>query len=523
MKKNLIMKMKFLYIGLCLALLVTASCKKHDYANGELSPIISVGDMRMLYKGSDVTLTKNNMLGAYKITGTVISRPDSGNVPQGIVVMQNYRRAMLRGISFNLGAAATNYKSGDSLLINVEGAILKRVNGSLQITGLQESNIQRISQGNKVNVQPASSYSIKQNPDQYENTLVQVKTATISPAPKFDDTFAGDRYLVNGADSIMLHTEATASFAGAKLPASATVAGILFVGKDAAGQDALQLWPRGISDVSDITKPADPNATLGKAPVIITGYINDTKGADGNYEYFQFMATRTIDFAKTPMAVITCTNAGTAAPNAGDAPGAGWATGGGRTYKFNLTSGTVTKGEFFYVGGSNKKINGPNTTDISTAKWIRSIAYVTNDGDGFGGASSGLLPNSGNAGGIAIFDGITITEASVPVDAILFGGTGKTTIFNATTNKGYRVADNDRYNAIDVTGVAQPFFFQGTNTYVIPHSTPSDAGIFVKLGGKFDATNKTWVTPRGFVFFTLSATSPLSAIETGTDVSALVN
>ncbi|AMR31255.1 hypothetical protein A0256_07350 [Mucilaginibacter sp. PAMC 26640] len=523
MKKHIIMKTKFLYIILCLVALVAASCQKHDYARGELSPIISVGDMRVLYKGADVTLTKDNMLGAYQITGTVISRPDSGNVPQGIVVIQNYRRAMLRGISFDLGAVAGNYKSGDSLVVNVEGTVLKRVNGSLQITGLSESKIQRISQGNPVNVQSVSSYSIKLNPDQYENTLVQVKTANISPAPKFDDTFAGDRFLVNGADSIMLHTETAASFAGAKLPANATVAGILFVGKNAAGQDALQLWPRGISDISDITKPADPNATLGKAPVIITGFINDTKGADGNYEYFQFLATRTIDFTKTPMAVITCTNAGSAAPNAGDAPGAGWATGGGRTYKFNLTSGTVTKGEFFYVGGSNKKINGPNTTDISTAKWIRSIAYVTNDGDGFGSASSGLLPNSGNAGGIAIFDGVTITEASVPVDAILFGGTGKTTVFNAITNKGYRVADNDRYNALDAAGAAQPFFYQGTNTYVIPHSTPADAGIFVKLGGKFNATSKTWVTPRGFVFFTLSATSALNAIETGTDVSALIN
>lgn len=517
------MKTRFLYFALCLAASVTGSCKKHDLADGQLSPIIAVGDLRVLYKGTDVSLTKEKMLGAYQITGTVISRPDSGNVPAGIVVMQNYRRAQLRGISFDLGAAASSYHSGDSLLINVEGTMLRRVNGSLQITGLTEANIKKISEKNPVNVLSVSSYSIKQNPDQYENTLVQVKTATISPAPKFDDTFAGDRFLVNGADSIMLHTEATASFASAALPASATVAGILFVGKNAAGESSLQLWPRVFSDISDITKPADPNASLGKSPVIITGYINDTKGADGNYEYFQFRATRTIDFTKTPMAVITCTNAGTAAPNAGDAPGAGWATGGGRTYKFNLTTGMVQKGEFFYVGGSNKRINGPNTTDISAAKWIRSIAYVTNDGDGFGSASSGLLPNSGNAGGVAIFDGITVTETSVPVDAILFGGTGKTTVFNATTNKGYRVADNDRYNALDATGVAQPFFLQGTNTYIIPHSTPADAGIFVKLGGNFDATTKTWITPRGFTFLTLTATSPLTDIETGNGANTITN
>ncbi|MCQ6958671.1 DUF5689 domain-containing protein [Mucilaginibacter aquariorum] len=515
-------KTRFFYIAICLAVLLISACQKHNFTAGELSPTIAVGDLRVLYKGADVTLTKEKLLGATQIVGTVISMPDSGNVPSGIVVMQNYRRGVLRGISFSLGNAASAYHSGDSLVINVVGTTLKRVNGSLQISGLSETAIKKVSENNHVTVQSASSYSIKNNPDQYESTLVQIKMATVSPAPNIDDTFAGDRYLVNGADSIMLHTEASASFANAKLPASATVAGILLIGKNNQGETALQLWPRGISDVSDITKPADPNASLGKSPVIVTGYINDTKGADGNYEYFQFRATRDIDFSKTPMAVVSCTNAGAAEPNKGDAPGAGWATGGGRTYKFNLTEGSVLKGEFFYVGGSNKRINGPNTTDISTAKWIRSIAYVTNDGDGFGSATAGLLPNSGNAGGVAIFDGVIVTETSVPVDAVLFGGTGVTTIYNATTNKGYRVADNDHYNALDGS-TAQPFFYQGTNTYVIPHSTPADAGFFVKLGGNFDATSKTWLTPRGFKLYQLQPTSSLSDIETGADVNVMSN
>jgi hypothetical protein len=520
MKRYTLMKTRFLYIAFCLITMAITACQKHDFAGGELSPIIAVGDLRTLYKSSDVTLSKDKLLGATQIIGTVISMPDSGNAPQGLVVMQNLRRGMLRGIAFPLGEAAANYHSGDSLVINIEGTTLKRVNGSLQIVGLTEAAITKVSAGNPVTVQASSSYSIKTNPEQFESTLVKVKTATISPAPKPDETYAGDRYLVNGADSIIMHTEATAKLAEAKLPASASVAGLLLVGNDANGAENFQLWPRGISDISDITKPSDPNASLGKSPVVITGYINDTKGADGNYEYLQFRATRDIDFSKTPMAVVTCTNAGAAAPNPGDAPGAGWATGGGRSYKFNLTEGAVTKGEFFYVGGSNKRINGPNTTDISGAKWIRAIAYVTSDGDGFGSASTGLLPNSGNAGGVAVFDGITVTEASVPVDAILFGGTGKATIYNATTNKGYRVADNDHYSSID--GV-QPFFYQGTNTYVIPHSTPADMGFFVKLGGSFDATAKTWTIPRAFKFYQMQPTSDLSEIESGADVNVMTN
>ncbi|TWR24994.1 hypothetical protein FPZ42_14685 [Mucilaginibacter achroorhodeus] len=514
------MKTRFIYIAICLATILLGACKKHDYAAGELSPIIAVADLRAIYKGSDVTLTKENMLGATNIIGTVISMPDSGNAPKGLVVMQNFRRGMLRGIAIELGAASTNYHSGDSLMLKVEGATLKRVDGLLQISGLAETAITKISEKNPVTIQSSASYAIKTNPDQFESTLVRIKTATVSPTPTPDDTFSGDRYLVNGADSILMHTEATAALAASKLPASASVAGLLLVGKSSRGGTGFQLWPRGISDITDIIKPADPNASLGMLPVIITGYINDTKGADGNYEYFQFRATRNIDFSKTPMAVVTCTNSGTAEPNKGDAPGSGWATGGGRTYKFNLTEGTVTKGEFFYVGGSNKRINGPNTTDISGAKWIRSIAYVTNVGDGFGSASSGLLPNSGNAGGIAIFDGINVTETSVPVDAILFGGSGITTIYNATTNKGYRVPESDHYNPISGS---QPFFLQGTNTYIIPHSTPADQGFFVKLGGAFDAKNKTWITPRGYKFYQLQSTSALSEIESGADVNMMSN
>jgi hypothetical protein len=320
----------------------------------------------------------------------------------------------------------------------------------------------------------------------------------------------------------VLHTEAAASFANAAIPASATFTGILFQSQNTAGKTIFQVWPRSGADVTDIVKPVDPDGSLGPNPVIVTGYVNDSKGADGNYEYFQFRATQNIDFSKTPMAVVTCTNAGTAAPNAGDAPGAGWATGGGRTYKFNLTAGKVNKGDFFYVGGSNKRIDGPNTTDISTANWIRTIAYVTTDGDGFGSASTGLLPNSGNAGGIAIFVGTNVSNTSIPVDFVLFGGTGIPTIYNATTGKGYLAVDNDHYHLKDPTsGAAQSFIFQGSNTYVIPHSTPADAGIFVKLGGSFDMNNKLWTKPRGYTFFTMSPTSALTDIETGTDVTAV--
>lgn len=510
------MKTKILYTLLAFMAVIWSACKKHDYAEGTLSPITSLEDVRGLHKGTDVTMDRNSLMGAYQITGVVISQPDSGNVPANTVVMQNTRRSKTRGIILAVNNANT-YKPGDSLLINIEGKTLSKVNGSLQITGLTNESITKVSENETINVQAASSYSINLKPGDFESTLVSITSGTVNPLPELGDTFVGDKSIVNGADSIILHTEPTANYAQTELPATATFTGILFIAQNASGVPVIQVWPRRGGDITDRVAPPDPNAPkLGKFPVIITGFVNDAKGGDGNYEYFQFRATRDINFEETPMSVVTCTNAGSAAPYAGTAPAGGWATGGGRTYKFNLTTGSVTKGEFFYVGGSFKKINGANSTDMTSVKWARDIDYRNNDGDGFGSKSGGLLPNSGNAGGIAIFEGINIAEESVPVDVVFFGGTGKTTIFNEVDNFGYRIVESDHYNPIDpATSTPQPFFYQGTNQYVIPHKAPADLGIFVKLGGVFNATTKTWATPRAHEFFQMVMETPVSDIETG--------
>lgn len=518
------MKVKFLYLLLLWTVVLSTSCKKHDYAEGALSPLTFMEAVRSLYNGSDVALNKENLTGASQLVGVVISNPEGGNAPEGLLVIQNTRRQKTRGISLAL-STASSYKSGDSIMVTIEGGVLKKVNGVLQISGLSDASIKKISSGNKVNVQSVSSYSINLKPGDYESTMVMVKSGTINPLPLPTTTFLGNKTIVNGADSIIMHTEPTASFANEALPATANFAGILLAGQNSSGAVMMQIWPRFTEDITARTAPPDPNGPgLGKFPVLISGFVADAKGADGNYEYAQLLATKDIDFEKNPMSLVMCTNAGAATPNPAAPPGAGWATGGGRTYKFNLSYGSVKKGEFFYVGGSNKRINGANSTNISDSKWIRAIAYVTNDGDGFGSASGGLLPNSGNAGGIALFEGTNITETSIPADVVFFGGTGKTTIFDAVTNKGYRIMDNDHYHLKDLASATdQPFLFQGTNTYIAPHQTVTDMGYFVKLGGKFDTAKKTWETPRDCVFYLMNQNSIVSEIEGGGDVTILSN
>lgn len=508
------MKTRFLYLLLLFAA-IWSGCEEHDYAEGVLSPYTTIGDVRNLYKGSDVTLTRKNLMDASKFSGVVISNPANGNSPDGLLIIQNQVGSKVKGIAIAL-ETASSYAFGDSLVIDVEGAVLKKVNGSLQLTGISDTKIEVAASNRPVNARAVSSLTLNTSPQEYESTLVQVKSAVVSPAPEFGQAMTGDWQIMNGENGIGLHVEADAAFAAEDMPASASFAGIFILSQASdAEPPVLQIWPQNLTDITDIIAPPDPNAVLGEHAVIITGFVNDAKGADGNYEYFQFMATQDIDFTKTPMSVITCTNAGSAQPYAGAAAQQGWATGGGRTYKFNLTSGTVKKGEFFYVGGSRMLINGPNSTDIEDAKWIKTIDYVNNAGDGIGDKSGGLLPNSGNAGGIAIFEGIDIKESSVPMDAVFYGGTGKTTMVDLVNGYGYRVPKNEHYNPVDPdTSIEQPFFYQGTNQYVIPHAAPADQGIFVKLGGEFDVTTGTWTTPRGHEFFVMTQSTELTEIET---------
>lgn len=509
--------MKNIYLYMLLAAVASlVACKKPDYIKGTLSPIIAVSDLRALYRGADLPLTVENMSGAHQIVGVVISDAASGNAPAGIVVLQNFRRNFLKGVNLVLGANAASYLPGDSLVVDLTGGTLTRANGSLQIVGLSAQSITKVASNKAQKVQAISSTALLASPNTYESTLVTIGGGSFSPKPAVGETYVGNKVLINGTNTYTLHTEATAAYAGELLPLSADITGIPFrVG--AAGAEVVQLWPRTFADIKDVSDPGEQDPETARGRVVITGFANDVKGSDANAEYIQLMATTDVDFSKTPFSVVTCTNAGTVIHTAG------WATGGARTYKFNLRSGIVRKGEFFYVGGINKRINGPGSTDISASKWIRAINYGNDPGDGLGDKSGGLLPNSGNAGGIALFAGTTVVEATAPIDVVFFGGTAKPSVLDETRNPkiGYRIATNDHYLNTPI----QPFFFQGTNTYIIPHVTPADQGIFVKLGGVFNAKDRVWETAnaRKYTFYLMTATSLATELETGADVTKLSN
>jgi hypothetical protein len=183
-----------------------------------------------------------------------------------------------------------------------------------------------------------------------------------------------------------------------------------------------------------------------------------------------------------------------------------------RTFKFNLTSGTAAKGTFFYVGGTGKLINGANSTNISSVNWVRSFNYTTTDGDGFGTKTGGLFANSGNASGLAVFEGTTVTAATVPID-VLFVATGGELYSATPTPRGYRISNTDWYDVKNpITLVDQPFYRNGTNTLNMVY-TIADLGYFYKLGGEYNVTLGRWTKARTQTNVLLTKQSLLTEIE----------
>ncbi|RFZ84173.1 hypothetical protein DYU05_00630 [Mucilaginibacter terrenus] len=500
--------MKKIYLLLTLfTVTVLAACKKNNYAEGTLSPIIAVVDLKDIYKGADVTLSADKLSGAKEIVGVVISDAASGNTPAGVLVVQNNRRNALRGIAVAVGNTATKYVPGDSVIIQVEGATLTRVNGSMRITGITETAITKVASGKALKVQSVPSGMLIASPDVYENTLVTISKAVTTPEPKTGESLAGDKQINDGFGIITLHTEATAKYAANELPFSANFTGIPVIAS--TGTDTkVQLWPRTAEDIFAL-------AATRPTPIVITGYLTDPTGTDANYEYIQLKATKDIDFSVTSYSLITCNNAGTLPPSPD-----GWAQGGARTYKFNLTSGKVTKGQFFYVGG-NKNIYGAGSTDISSATWINSTQYATVPGaDGIGNITGNLLANSGNVAGIAVFEGTAITAANAPVDVIMYGGNGAVYLAGPP-EIGYRITNTDYYSTINsLTRQTQSFYGGGTNTSKLGLPATSN---FTKLGGVYDALTGRWTTGRTVTSIPLTLTTPLSTIESGTGFTTIQN
>jgi len=496
------MKKILLYTFFISSLISLWGCKKDTYPGGMISPYIALFDVRNLYKGQDVVLNTDNMRGGTSLAVMVVSDHSGGNLPEGQLIVQDARRlSYLRGITIPLGADAGSFVPGDSLIIHVEGKTLTRENGTLQLKGVTTSDIQKVSSGNAIPINRVTIGQMQANPDAYESTLSIIVKGTFTPLPVPYDILSGDKTLNDGFGDIILHTEANATFANDSAFVNANYFGIVFTTQGKEGQLVPQFRIRTGKDVMKLSSQIEV------APVLITGFMADVAGGDGNYEYVQLMATQDIDFAVTPYAVVVTNNANASTPTG--YPSKGWATGDMRTYKFSLSKGTAAKGTYFYVGGAGKTINGANSTSMATSNWIRAFDYTKSNGDGFGTATGGLFANSGNASGVAVFKDSTVTATSAPVDVIFIATGGS--LYSG--NKGYPIANTDFYDKINpITLEVQPFYRQGSNTLSLAYNT-ADLGLFNMLGGVYNTTLGKWTRARAQNNILLTKTSAITEIE----------
>ncbi|WP_316816317.1 DUF5689 domain-containing protein [Pedobacter nyackensis] len=504
--------MKKIYLFLIATILTgtfLSSCKKDpNNALGTVNPFAAMYVVKKAYKGTDVKLGPDNLEGANSTGGVVISDSQKGNIPKGTVVVQNTARGFTRGLIIELGNVDVPFVPGDSVTINLSGSTLANVNGSLRLKGISLNAINKVASGKAQKMLTVPSNLIIAKPMDYEGTLVTVTNATFNPAPAAGEIYAGNKTINDGFGDLTLHTEATADYANEVMPEGVTVVGLVFAGGEGSNH---QIWPRTKDDIV-------PLRSLEASPILITGFLTNPDGDDFNQEYIQLMATEAIDFAINPFSVVTTNNAGSNIPTG--APVNGWATGNQRTYKFDLTSGTVAKGEFFYVGATSKLINGAGSTDISNAKWMRNIAYNTVEGDGLGSISTNLLANSGNPGGIAVFRTTTVTATSVPIDVLFWGTASNGAVYSAGPPPiGYRITNTDYYDMLNpISQAEQPMFTQGSNTGRLGFPA---AASFAKLGGIYNVTTGRWSVGRTLTNVTLNKTTPLTAIETGTGFTTI--
>lgn len=261
----------------CLALLClfVACDKRENWADGTLSPVISIEDLRLLYKGSNLTLNKEKLSGAHQISGVVISDADAGNSPAGMLVVQNTNRKKTRGINVNIGTATSSFKPGDSVVITVEGAVLKTEQGVLSIDGVSANQVKLVSQNNVISAQLISVAQLKNDPSNYESTLVNIYTGDFLPTPTSGEVFSGDKTYTDGTAEINLHTEANASYATRLLPTTASVTAIAHVYQSATVPE-ISLWPRNTNDIKEklILQAWNLVGTLGNEVTLNSNVVN---------------------------------------------------------------------------------------------------------------------------------------------------------------------------------------------------------------------------------------------------------
>jgi hypothetical protein len=306
------MKKINLFIWLTCTTMMIASCVK-DYENpaeGVTNDKAALYVVRDAYHGSEVTLGADQLAGATFTTGTVISDKASGNIETGRFVIQSTTESanqigdITRGIIIDLGAGTdVPYVVGDSLLINVDGAKMSRINGKLVISGVTTAKIEKLADSRPVYTKDVTLAMLNADFDKYESTLVAVHADVADFGAGV--TFNGERTLDDNTSTATLVTRSEASFAADAVPVNAQFTGIVGYkndnGNDTTGAEKI-LSLRSAADVNHVSGAIYDGFPEGfevpdaseKASYNMTAIANNIDLATGNWKLQQALLGNTL-------------------------------------------------------------------------------------------------------------------------------------------------------------------------------------------------------------------------------------
>jgi hypothetical protein len=218
--------------------------------------------------------------------------------------------------------------------------------------------------------------------------------------------------------------------------------------------------------IVSLTSTAQPGLLIHRILATPSGSGSNKK------EVIELVATRSISFATEPYTIIAAN--GATATN-------GWISGGASSYAFAISSGSVTVGQYVYVGGTSAVITG------TCNKYL--VDPTVSVGAGSIGAISAvgvIASGSGNAGGVAVFNmaAASITNTTIPVDALFYGDAE-----GLAPQANFTVPVNDMYFG---GSLAWP-----DNRYLAP--LPASGAFIVPLAGsRFYPSSNRWGVGRRF-------------------------
>ncbi len=138
-------------------------------------------DIRNMYKGEDLVLQKKICSGPTKITGVVVSDHSGNNLPKGITDLTGcpagYQKYAVLQYNRRCGCILC---SGDSLIIDVAGKTLTRIDGIVQITSITTGDINKVATGGPFLTTGYTCTMFLKNPDDYESVLsIIVKSISV--------------------------------------------------------------------------------------------------------------------------------------------------------------------------------------------------------------------------------------------------------------------------------------------------------------------------------------------------------